>query len=374
MFIQTQRDMFKYNLHHVKGLYFELTQDDNKEKEYDVTIIDRTSKELLYRTNLKKGGWIRLNRKFLSDINITIKHDDKIIEEINFLEKIKNKRVFISFDSGALGDTIAWIPYCLEFARYYQCKVIVSTFMNHLFEKSYPELEFVDRGVVVSDIIAMFDLGWFWEKEREPVNPILIPLQKSASNILNLPYREIVPIIDFKPQERPIEGKYVCISIFSTSQCKLWYYWQDVIDFLIGQGYKVIEVSKQNDMMGQKTSDLKGLIELEDKSMQNTINTIYHSDFFIGLSSGLSWLSYALRKKVYLIANFSNKEHEFTINTVRIYDESTCNSCWNNPIFKFDKGNWNWCPEHEDTPRHFECHKLITSDKVIKAIKENEGI
>ena len=61
--------MFKYNLHHVKGLYFELTQDDNKEKEYDVTIIDRTSKELLYRTNLKKGGWIRLNRKFLSDIN-----------------------------------------------------------------------------------------------------------------------------------------------------------------------------------------------------------------------------------------------------------------------------------------------------------------
>ena len=366
--------MFKYNLHYVKGLYFELTQDDNKDKEYDVAITDNVSKELLYRTSLKKGGWIALNKKYLCDVNIKIKHNDKLIEEINFLEKLRNKRVFISFDSKALGDTLAWIPYCLEFSKHYNCKVIVSTFMNYMFEKSYPELEFVERGVVVNDIIAMLELGWFWDKNREPVNPILIPLQKSASNILNIPHREIVPMVDFKPKERPIEEKYVCISIYSTSQCKLWYYWQDVIDFLVAQGYKVIEVSKENNMMYQKTSDYRDLIEMPDKSMINTMNTIYHSEFFIGLSSGLSWLAYALRKKVYLIANFSNKEHEFTINTVRINDESTCNSCWNNPIFKFDKGNWNWCPEHEDTPRHFECHKLITSDKVIQTIKENERI
>lgn len=366
--------MFKYNLHYVKGLYFELTQDDNKDKEYDVTITDNVSKELLYRTNIKRGGWIALNKKYLCDVNIKIKHNDKLIEEINFLEKLRNKRVFISFDSKALGDTLAWIPYCLEFSKHYNCKVIVSTFMNYMFEKSYPELEFVERGVVVNDIIAMLELGWFWDKNREPVNPILIPLQKSASNILNIPHREIVPMVDFKPKERPIEEKYVCISIYSTSQCKLWYYWQDLIDFLVAQGYKVIEVSKENNMMYQKTSDYRDLIEMTDKSMINTMNTIYHSEFFIGLSSGLSWLAYALRKKVYLIANFSNKEHEFTINTVRINDESTCNSCWNNPIFKFDKGNWNWCPEHEDTPRHFECHKLITSEKVIQHIKENERI
>jgi hypothetical protein len=31
-----------------------------------------------------------------------------------------------------------------------------------------------------------------------------------------------------------------------------------------------------------------------------------------------------------------------------------------------------WCPEHEDTPRQFECHKLITSDFVIDKIKEHE--
>jgi len=334
--------MLTYNLHHVNGLYFQLTGDGGKNRDYEITILDRKSKETLYKTII--------------------------------LDKIKGKRVFISFESKALGDTLAWIPYCLEFARHYECKVIVSTFKNFLFEKSYPELEFVGRGEVVNDIIAMFEIGWYWNKHKEPINPILIPLQQSASNILHIPHREIVPIIDFVPKERPMQEKYVCISMYSTSQCKLWYYWQDVIDFLVSKGYKVLEISKENDMMGQKTSDLRNITELEDKSIENTMNTIYHSEFFIGLSSGLSWLSYGLRKKVYLISNFTNKEHEFTINTIRLFDESICNSCWNNPKFRFDKGNWNWCPEHEDTPRHFECHKLITSDKVIKAIEENEKL
>jgi hypothetical protein len=40
-------------------------------------------------------------------------------------------------------------------------------------------------------------------------------------------------------------------------------------------------------------------------------------------------------------------------------------SCWNNTNVKFDKGDWNWCPEHKDTPRHFECHNSITSQMVI---------
>jgi autotransporter strand-loop-strand O-heptosyltransferase len=366
--------MITYNLHHVLGLYFEIVSDEGKNREYEVTFIDRQSNQTLFKDTMRVGKWVRLNRKYLSDIAIIVRYEGRTIEQINFLDRIKGNRVFITFESAALGDTLAWIPYCLEFSKKYECKVIVSTFKNQFFKNSYPELEFVDRGVVVNDLIAMFEMGWFWDKEKEPINPILIPLQQTASNILHLPHREIVPILDFKPMARPIEEKYVCISIYSTSQLKLWYYWQDVIDYLISKGYKVIEVSKENEMMYQRTSDLKGISTLEDKSLENTMNTIYHSEFFIGLSSGLSWLSYALRKKVYLISNFTNKEHEFNINTVRIYDESICNSCWHDPKFKFNKGDWNWCPRHEDTPRHFECHKLITSDKVIKAIEQYEKL
>jgi autotransporter strand-loop-strand O-heptosyltransferase len=366
--------MIKYNIHHIKGLYFQITDDEGKNREYDVSFVDRADNKEIYKCKMKVGHWAQLSRKYLSDICVIVRFEGRAITQVNFLDLIKGKRVFISFESKALGDTLAWLPYCREFAKHYDCKVIVSTFKNFLFEKKYPDLEFVDRGVSVPNLIAMLEIGWYWEKEKEPVNPILIPLQQSATNILNLPYKEVIPDIDFTPTERPIQDKYVCISIYSTSQCKLWYYWQDVIDFLTENGYKVIEISKENNMMYQRTDSFSNLIEMQDKSLESTMNHIYHSEFYIGLSSGLSWLAWSLRKKVYMISNFTNKEHEFNINTIRIVNESVCNSCWHDLKFRFDKSNWMWCPRQEDTPRHFECHKKITSEQVINTIKENEKI
>ena len=130
-------------------------------------------------------------------------------------------------------------------------------------------------------------------------------------------------------------------------------------------GYKIIEISNQ------ESTDLKNVEPFTDKSLENTMNVIHHSEFFIGLSSGLSWLSWALEKKVFMIASFTEADHEFTNNTIRITNPNVCNSCWNNPMFRFDRGNWNWCPEHEDTPRQFECHKSISADKVLNLIKCN---
>ena len=103
------------------------------------------------------------------------------------------KRVYISFDSSSLGDSIAWIPYVLEFQNKHNCKVIVSTFKNFLFEEVYPELEFVNPGSEVPNIYAMYKIGWFYDKNREPELPNTISLQKAASNILGLTHKEIVP-------------------------------------------------------------------------------------------------------------------------------------------------------------------------------------
>jgi hypothetical protein len=60
--------------------------------------------------------------------------------------------VFIAFDSSSLGDTIAWMPYVLEFKKKHECDVVVSTHKNFLFEKVYPELEFVNPGSTVNGI------------------------------------------------------------------------------------------------------------------------------------------------------------------------------------------------------------------------------
>lgn len=355
-----------YIFHHVNGLYFEITDDGGYKDTYDVSFLDRSTNEVVFQSEMKPLTWVKLNRKYLSDIVIIIRLKDEVVAELSILEMIRGHRVFISFDSKSLGDTLAWMPCCEYFRIFYGCEVIVSTFMNDLFESQYPEIQFVGRGVKVENLVGMFELGWFYDKDKEPIHPATISLQDAAKNILCLPQtEELICNVSYEKSERPIKNKYVCISTKSTAQLKLWYYWQGLIDWLISEGYEVIEVSKEK-------SDLSGVTELEDTSLQNTMNHLYHCEFFIGLSSGISWLSWALRKKVYMIANFTESNHEFQSNCIRITNNKVCHGCWNNPIFKFDKGNWLYCPEHEDTPKAFECHKSITLEDVVSIIQSNQ--
>lgn len=359
--------MITYNLHHVNGLFFEILSDEGKNREYSVSFVDNKAlvdglfhpqHKTIYETKLKPGGWSRLSRKYISDISIIVKYEGRVVKQINLLDELKGEKVFIVFESKSLGDSLAWIPYCLNFQVRYDCKVIVSTFKNELFELVYPELEFVGRGVTVNNIKALVELGWFWDEEKEPVHPATIPLQQAASNCLALEHLEIQPKINFTPSNRPIENKYICISTRSTAQCKHWYYWEELVQELKNRGYVVFETSQEADDNGAET--------LEDKSLQNVMNYLHHADYYIGLSSGISWLNWAIGKHTIMISNFTENGHEFVSNCTRITNPEVCNSCWNNPIFKFNKGDWNWCPEHEDTPRQFECHKSISVEKVLQ--------
>lgn len=347
--------MFKYKIHQVDGLYFELLETPKK-RAYKIQILD--GENLLYETTLSANMWAKYDRKYLCDFWVKIYDGDILVYDISFLKELKNKRVFISYESSSLGDGLSWIPYCQEFKKKYGCEVIVSTFHNFMYEKAYPELKFVPRGTRVDNLTAMYTLGWFYDKKKEPVHPATIPLQKAASNILNLEFSEIKPDVVFVPDERPLPYKYVTISTRSTAQCKHWYYWQELVDMLRDAGYYVVELSKEYDK-------LEGVIYPAEKDLQTVMNYLHHSEFYIGLSSGISWLSWAIGKKVYMISNFTESNHEFQSNCVRINNTKVCNSCWNNPLFKFNKGDWWWCPEHEDTDRHFECHKSITAADVF---------
>lgn len=351
--------MIGYKFFLIDGIYFELT-DVPEDKEYRVVI--KQNEDVLYDVMLTKNMWAKVDRNYLSNYFVEIWDGDVCLEKSSMLDRLKGNRVFISFESSSLGDTIAWMPYCLEFKKRYGCDVIVSTFKNFLFEKVYPELEFVGRGVVVENIVAMLKLGWFWDEKMEPINPVTIPLQQAASNILHLPHEEIRPRIDYKPKLQLVKN-YVTISTRSTAQCKHWYYWQELVNMLIAKGYEVVELSDEYDV-------LEGVIYPEDKSLGNVMDLLHHSQFFIGLSSGISWLSWAINKHVVMISNFTEANHEFTSNCTRIVNTKVCNGCWNNPKFIFDKGDWNWCPEHKGTDRQFECHKSITPQEVMYQIEK----
>jgi autotransporter strand-loop-strand O-heptosyltransferase len=330
--------------------------------EFDIEIYDSENTHL-FSTKLKNNMFTSLSRKYYNGIRYTVSLNGELIgeETISF----KNKRVYISFDSSSLGDTISWVSYCEEFRRLHDCEVIVSTFHNFLFEKTYTTLTFVKPGDVVHNINAMFNLGWFYDNNKEPQNPQFIPLQKAATNILGLPFQEIPTKVYIEPKEPIFKEKYVCIATNSTAGCKEWNNpngWSELTDYLLDLGYRVINISKDGTKIPRVT-------KLKDDSLENTMSVIYNSEFVVGLSSGLSWLSWGLGKHVVMISNFTEPDHEFSTNCTRIINHSVCNGCWNNPMFKFDKGDWNWCPEHKGTERQFECHKSITPQMVIDQIQ-----
>jgi len=345
------------NQHFIEQPFLEIT--GNSDAIYHVKFYDENN-NLYHQDRIKTNHWVRLNRRYYTKWRTEVWENDTLIYK-NILN-LSNKKVFISFDSSSLGDNIAWMPYCLEFKKKHNCHVIVSTFKNFLFKDVYPEIEFVEPGSVVPNIYAQYKIGWFYNSDSEPALPNTVNLQKCATNILGLDYQEIRPRISYQVGNN-LYGKYVTIATNSTSGCKFWTKegWQEVINHLVDNGYSVINVSKEGNFFNNCS-------QIEDSSMENTMNIIHHSEFFIGLSSGLSWLAWALNKQVVMISNFTEDDHEFEC--IRITNKNVCHGCWNNPNFKFDKGDWNWCPIYKNTNRQFECHKLITSSKVIDEIKK----
>jgi autotransporter strand-loop-strand O-heptosyltransferase len=112
----------------------------------------------------------------------------------------------------------------------------------------------------------------------------------------------------------------------------------------------------------------KGIEYLSDTSIESTIEVLQKSEMFIGISSGLSWLSWALGTKTCIISGFSDPVTEFE-DCIRIYTkDGFCRGCFN--THQLDPGDWNWCPKHKGTQRQFECSKTISGEEVIRAIKD----
>lgn len=337
----------------------------NTDYKYHVEFYNLDTNSLIYFSDISCGMFSAANKKYYVNWNIRVfnKSTNKVLlnEKIN----LEDKLVYISVDSNSLGDNIAWMPYIEEFRKKHNCRVIASTFWNSLFKGVYPEIHFINPGETAHGIYAMYKVGWHYNNSMDPVLPNTIPLQKAASNILGLDFEEIRPKIDFTPSERTISEKYITIAPHSTSGLKYWNNptgWKDLIGYLKNSGYRIINVSKEG-------FELDGVEPAEDYSITATMNLIYHSEFLIGLSSGLSWLAWAINKPTVMISNFTLPDHEFHGGCIRITNHSVCHGCWNNPNFLFDKGDWWWCPIHKNTSRHFECHKSITADMVIEKIK-----
>jgi len=364
------KDKDKINFNFIKGCFLELL---GKERDhiFNYQIIDNDTSKVIYEDTLFINHHIKCSIEYYVDylLKITNIKTKKVIFEHKF--NLIGKRVLIEFDSKALGDSIAWIPYVEEFRVKHECTIFVSTFHNNLFKNEYPELNFVKPGTVINNLYAQYVLGCFEpadETNRSPFDYRSIPLQKIATSILGLDFKEIKPKIHIPKNINNFKSKYVCIAIHSTSQAKYWNNskgWQKVVDYLHSINYKVVLLSKENAKYMNNKPPL-GIIKKtgDSYSIEDRITDLYYADFFIGLSSGLSWLAWAIGTSVILISGHSKPWYEPQTDITRIYNPKVCSGCFNETNVIFDKGDWNWCLCN----KKFECTKSISSEMVIDAI------
>lgn len=357
--------------------YPKVTIYGNKKASYLIKFINNDNNRILYETTINNECWTQCAYQYYVNWRIEVYENNKLFN-IHFFN-LTNKKVYIHFDSTCLGDNLAWMPYVEEFRIKNKCKVVLSGFINNLFKEKYPEITFVNPGYIIDNIYVKYTIGLYYKNEnidffRNVCNFKTIPLQKIASDILGLEYKEIKPEINTE-FEREIEEKYICISPHASRKAKYWNLnggWQEIIDWLNNNGYKVVLISQEKN--GDESEDLKNgkkLLNVIDKSgnfpLENRIADLKYASAFIGLGSGLSWLSWATGTPVTLISGFSQDWCEFQSNCQRVINKNVCHGCFNDS--EINSNAWNICPKLKNTSREFECSKEISVNDVKIAIK-----
>jgi autotransporter strand-loop-strand O-heptosyltransferase len=371
----------KFVFHFLKGAYLEALGSDSKK--YTVKFFNRLEDKLVYETEITNNMWTKPGIEYFVDWRIEVydKENNELVFEHNY--NAKNKRVYIHLESSAIGDTLAWFSFIDEFRKKHQCHVICSTFHNEWFEKEYPELEFISPGTEVHDLYAMYNIGWFYNDDKT-VNKSKIkidfkqhPLGETASSVLGLNYVENKPKVTIPNKSKQIDGKYVVIAPHASAHAKYWNHkggWQSVIDYLNEQGYKVVMITHEK--LGDKWHDSKlggTLKNVIDKTgnypIEDRIVDLKYADAFIGVGSGLSWLSWSVGTPTILISGFSLPYSEFTdCERIFNYDTNVCTGCFNKHWL--NPGDWEWCPENKNTYKQFECTKTIKPSRVIESLNK----
>ena len=341
--------------------------------------------DLKFVNILNPDAYIDIPIRYYKNWEVVLKEGTEKI----YTEKLelKNKNVLIVLMTAALGDTLAWFPYVEEFRKKHECNVYCVTYHNHLFKDEYNNINFIEpkQGHNRLDVqthakyfismnrtwehIPLFDVNGNKRLQglSSPTEYNKIPLQQISSDILGLDPYELKPRIKIEEGNRPIKEKYITISEHSThGVAKHWLYpngWQELVNWLNDMGYMVMVISKE-------PTTLDNVIDnTGDYPIQQRINEIRHADFHIGLSSGLSWLAWALDKRVVMISGFSDIFNEFKRNNVRVINRSVCHGCWHRHVIKTEEGDW--CPEQKGTNKEHECSKSITTEMVIERIKKS---
>lgn len=347
-------------------------------KPWRVRLRDLDTGNVLFESS-PGGTFINSTKRYYIRFGVEVLDGDKAFFQHDY--NAEGQEVLVQFPVGTLGDIMGWFPYAVKFKEKHGCKLTcaMSNLLIPLFKDAYPDIAFVTHeGVKPETFYATYCIGLFFDDEDrhwQPCDFRLVGLHRTSGYILGVDPTEVPPKLGLPDDGPPIPEPYVCIATQSTTQAKYWnnpYGWQEVIRHLKAKGYRVICID-------QKSVHGGGIIwnhipngvedQTGDLPLAERVRWMRHAKAFIGLSSGLSWLAWASGVPVVMIAGFTHPTNEFTT-PYRVINYHACNSCWNDVRHRFDHKDFLWCPRHANTPRQFECTRLITAGQVIATLDQ----
>ncbi len=346
-----------------------------------VRLWDVNSGNVLFETEFA-GGRVNSSKRYFVRFRIEIFQGAETVLSHEY--SAMNRAVLIQFPVGTLGDTVGWFPYAVKFKDAHGCNLTcaMGEKLIPLFRDAYPDITFVTHEEVQTQrYYATYNVGLFFDDKDFVLQPCdfrHVGLHRTAGYILGVNPSEMAPRIALADDTRPIAEPYVCIAVQSTTQCKYWnnpYGWREVVQFLKSSGYRVLCIDQKPthghelvwNHIPNGADDFTG-----DQPLPERARLLKHAAFFVGLSSGLSWLAWAAGIPVVMISGFTHPTNEFDT-PYRVINYHACNSCWNDLNQRFDHKDFFWCPRHKGTSRQFECTRLITADHVKSVIRTIPG-
>jgi autotransporter strand-loop-strand O-heptosyltransferase len=369
-----------------KGLRFDFNDGcrvvlEEAKHPWRVRLSDLDTGNTLFETELKTGR-VNSSKRYYVRFRVEAWQEGESIFVHEY--SAADRDVLIQFPVGTLGDTIGWFPYAVKFQERHKCRLTcgIAEKLIPLFRDSHPNISFVTHEEIKPEnYYATYSMGLFFDDKdglRQPCDFRHVGLHRAAGYILGVDPSEVPPRIVLADDSRPLAEAYVCIAVQSTTQAKYWnnpYGWPELVRYLKESGYRVICID-------EKATHGTGLVwnhipygaedQTGDRPLQERARWLKHADFFVGLSSGLSWLAWAVGTPVVMISGFTHPLNEFAT-PYRVVNYHACNSCWNDVRYHFNHSDFLWCPRHKDTPRQFECTRLITVDQVKSILQRIPG-
>lgn len=328
------------------------------------------------------GGQFNSAKHYYIRFGLEVWRDGASVLRHNYDATTQN--VFVQIELGGIGDHLAWFDHLAAFQQLHACQMTVRLrpIIRDLLQAAYPHIRMITTiDIDEMSYYATYKICIFYNDHShlwQPCDYRVVGFLHSAPYILGLPPVERRPHLAVTSEERPIAERYVCIAAQASGQSKYWNNpdgWPAVIDFLKEHGYRVICIDLQapDDPALRMAQNLAGVEnQTGNRPLSERANWLKHAEFFVGLSSGLAWLAWAVGTPVVMISGFTHPLNEFAT-PYRIINWNICNSCSNDIRLQLDPSDYEWCPRHKNTPRMFECTRLIMASQVTAIIQTIPG-